>query len=54
MIIDLCTTKEYIFIIVTISFAIIEYYLGKTDKTKSGSILELIYNILVAMTRSKK
>lgn len=49
-----CSINDYVFIIVTVGFAIVEFYLGRTDKTKSGSILELIYNILLAIMRRKK
>jgi len=52
--IDLCSTHDYIFIIVTLCCAVLELYLGKTTKIKSGSILELIYNLIVAILRLKK
>lgn len=46
--------RDIIFIIVTVLAAGLEYWLGKTDKTKSGSMLELIYNLIVAILRLKK
>ncbi len=35
--------------VVLISNALIEYWLGKTDKTKSGSILEALANVAKSM-----
>lgn len=48
-----CEVPYYIYIIITIIGLALEAYLGKTDKVKSGSILELIFNILIAMMRKK-
>lgn len=49
-----CEVPSYIYLFITIIGLALEAYLGKTDKIKSSSILELIYNILVAIVRSKK
>lgn len=50
----MCDQTAYIYIAVTGAGLILEYYLGKTDKVKSGSLLELVYNLIVAITRLKK
>lgn len=51
---EILTNRDLIFIIVTICCALLELYLGKSDKVKSGSILELVYNLVVAIMRIKK
>lgn len=33
---------------------VLESWLGRTSKTKSGSILELIYNIVLALSGRRK
>jgi hypothetical protein len=47
---NICNIEEYKYLIVVfvsqLSFMLIEYWLGKTDRTKSGSILELIINVM--------
>lgn len=48
------TSRDIIFIIVTLLFSIIEFYLGRSEKIKSSSMLELIYNLIVAILRLKK
>jgi hypothetical protein len=42
--------------VVIVAVALIEYWLGKTEKTKSASILELIFNLgksIVTKTKGK-
>lgn len=43
----MCLPESNVFWIsvANICYLILEAWLGKTDKTKSGSVLELIYNI---------
>jgi hypothetical protein len=41
-----CEATNYVYIIVTVGGMLLEYWLGKTDKTKSGSLVELIINIV--------
>lgn len=53
MMCEALTNRDLIFIIVTVCCALLELYLGKSDKTKSGSILELLYNLLIAIMRKK-
>ena len=36
------------------AWVLLEYWLGKTDKTKSGSALEIVYNLLKAIFLKKK
>ena len=50
----ICQNFDYIYLILTIIGLVLEAYLGKTNKTKSGSILELIFNLIIAMMRKKK
>jgi len=51
----ICKLDNYQHIFVIILVAVIEYWLGKTSKTKSGSIIELILNIFDSMmSRFKK
>lgn len=47
MIDKVCELSNYQHIAVIIAVALLEYWLGKTDKTKSGSIIEFLINILV-------
>lgn len=49
-----CEVPNYIYIIITIIGLALEAYLGKTDKVKSGSILELIFNLIKAIMLKKK
>ncbi len=48
------TNRDLIFAVATICFALIEYYLGKTDRIKSSSILELLLNFLSIILKIKK
>lgn len=50
----MCEKFEYFYFILTIIGLVLEAYLGKTNKTKSGSILELIFNLIIAIMRKKK
>lgn len=49
-----CEVPSYIYLTITIIGLALEAYLGKTDKVKSGSILELIFNLIIAIMRKKK
>lgn len=40
-----CEAVNYIYVIVTVAGMLLEYWLGKTDKTESGSLIELVINI---------
>lgn len=50
----MCELPSYIYISITIIGLALEAYLGKTDKVKSASILELIFNLIIAIMRIKK
>lgn len=51
----ICELNNYQHVSVIILVAVIEYWLGKTNKTKSGSIIELVLNIFDSMmSRFKK
>lgn len=50
----ICQNFDYIYLIITIIGLVLEAYLGKTNKTKSGSILELIFNLIKAIMLKKK
>jgi hypothetical protein len=41
-----------IFAVLQLLYMKLEYYLGKTDKVKAGSLLELIYNLFI-LTKEK-
>lgn len=45
---------HYALIIGGIVYAILEAWLGKTDKVRSGSVVELIINLIAAIMRRKK
>lgn len=45
----LCTMPKYQHFIIVVIISCIELWLGKTDKTKSGSIIELIFNSILAL-----
>ena len=49
-----CEVPNYIYLTITIIGLALEAYLGKTDKVKSGSILELIFNLIKAIMRKKR
>ena len=55
MIAEVCNLPYYehilVIVITQLVFMVAEYWLGKTNKTKAGSTLELIKNILVAIVR---
>lgn len=40
-----CEAVNYLYVALTIAGMLIEFWLGKTDKTKSGSLIELLINI---------
>lgn len=45
--------NQIVFYLAPIAVLLLESWLGKTNKTKSGSILELIINLIIAMFRRK-
>ncbi len=47
----ICNNQNYIFVIFYVIMMAIEYWLGKTDRVKSGSTLELIFNIIKLVLR---
>lgn len=48
----ICDNKQPIELIILFIFLILEYWLGRTDKTKAGSFIEFI--ILLLTRRFKK
>ena len=55
MIDEICRLPYYehlaVIIITQLVLSLVEYWLGKTDKTKGGSIIEVIKNFIVAIVR---
>jgi len=49
-----CEVPNYIYLTITIIGLALEAYLGKTDRVKSGSILELVFNLIKAIMLKKK
>lgn len=49
-----CEATNSIYIILTIAGMLLEFWLGKTEKTKSASIIELIINIILKLFKLKK
>ena len=49
LLVSILTSHTFWFTVVTLSQLILEYWLGKTDKTKSGSILELALNFVTGI-----
>lgn len=43
----------YAVIIAQVLYMGLEFWLGKTDKTKSGSVPELIFNLIKLFTKGK-
>jgi len=52
MIETLCgAEKSHWILLVMAGLSVLEAWLGKTEKTKSGSVLELILNLVVSITK---
>lgn len=49
-----CEVTNFIYIFLTIAGMLLEFWLGKTEKTKSASIIELIINIIFKVFKLKK
>lgn len=52
--IDICDLSHFQNAIIVFIIALIEYWLGRTQKTKSGSLLELIFNLIIGLIRAFK
>jgi hypothetical protein len=46
-----CVDISWQFVALTIACSLIEAWLGKTDKVKAASILELIWNVIKTVLR---
>lgn len=52
--IDICDLSQWQHYSIIIIIALIELWLGKTRKTKSGSLIELIFNLIIGLIRILK
>ncbi len=51
---EICQLPHWEHFLIILVVALFEAWLGKTDKVKSGSIIELIFNIVASILKRKK
>lgn len=48
------TPIDLVYPVITLTYMVLEYWLGKTDKVKAGSVLEFLLIALKAIAKTKK